>query len=56
MGFDNAMFGAVLSQIKLMFGYISNPNNLAILGILILLAEAAINHLIINLVNCEFEV
>jgi len=40
--------------VKLIFGYTSDPKYLATLGGLILLAEVAINYLIINFVNCEF--
>lgn len=42
------MFGAMLS---LALGYASNPKNLATLGGVILLAEVAVNHLIISFVN-----
>lgn len=46
------MFGAMLS---LALGYASNPKNLATLGGVILLAEVAVNHLIISFVNCELQ-
>ena len=47
------MLGAVISLVKWALGYASNPKNLATLGGVVLLAEVAVNHLIITFVNCE---
>ena len=41
------------AMISLALGYASNPKNLATLGGVILLAEVAVNHLIISFRNCE---
>ena len=48
-----ACYSTMLAIVTVLFKYVSNPKHFAVLGSLFLLAELAINYLIINFVKCK---